>query len=142
MVANWWTQTSYFPTIALPFALLGLGAGLSFLPLTTIAMADVPIADAGLASGILNASQQTSVAIGTAALSTVAADRAKVLGGLGQQHLEALTGGFRLGWAIAAATVGVGALIALLSLHPPRRRLAAVVTVRERELDELEQEAA
>ena len=62
------THTSYFPAIALPFALLGLGAGLSFLPLTTIAMADVPTADAGLASGILNASQQISVAIGTAAL--------------------------------------------------------------------------
>ena len=136
------THTSYFPTIALPFALLGLGAGLSFLPLTTIAMADVPIADAGLASGIVNASQQISVAIGTAALGTVAAERAKVLAGLGQHHLQALTGGFHLGWAVAAGAVGVGALVALLSLGPPRRRLAAVVTVRDRELDELEQEAA
>ncbi|MGZ6586671.1 MAG: DHA2 family efflux MFS transporter permease subunit, partial [Solirubrobacteraceae bacterium] len=81
------THTSYFPMIALPFALLGLGAGLSFLPLTTIAMADVPIADAGLASGILNASQQISAAIGTAALGTVAAERTKVLAGLGQHHL-------------------------------------------------------
>ena len=136
------THTSYLPTIALPFALLGLGAGLSFLPLTTIAMADVPIADAGLASGIVNASQQISVAIGTAALGTIAAERAKVLAGLGQHHLQALTGGFHLGWAVAAGAVGVGALVALLSLHPPRRRLAAVVTVRGRELDELEQEAA
>ena len=73
------THTSYFPTIALPFALLGLGAGLSFLPLTTLAMADVPIADAGLASGILNASQQISVAIGTAALGSLAAERTKAL---------------------------------------------------------------
>ena len=55
--------------IALPFALLGWGAGSPFLPLTTIAMAEVPIAEAGLASGIVNASQQISVAIGTAALS-------------------------------------------------------------------------
>ena len=74
----------------LPFSLLGLGAGLSFLPLTTIAVADVPIADAGLASGILNASQQISVAIGTAALATVAAERTKALAGPGQHHLEAL----------------------------------------------------
>ena len=135
------THTSYFPMIALPFALLGLGAGLSFLPLTTIAMADVPIADAGLASGIVNASQQISVAIGTAALGTVAAERAKALAGMGQHHLQALTGGFHLGWAIAAGAVGVGELVALLSLRPPRRP-AEVVTDRDLEPVEFELEAA
>jgi EmrB/QacA subfamily drug resistance transporter len=135
------THTTYFPTIALPFALLGLGAGLSFLPLTTIAMADVPIADAGLASGILNASQQISVAIGTAALATIAANRTQELAGLGQHHLQALTGGFHLGWAIAAATVGVGALIALLTLRP-QRRPAKVETDHNRERVELKPEAA
>jgi len=135
------THTSYFPTIALPFALLGLGAGLSFLPLTTIAMADVPIADAGLASGILNASQQISIAIGTAALASLAAQHTKALSGQGQDHLQALTGGFHLGWAIGAGAVGMGALIALLSLHP-KQRLPTVVTVHDREALEFEQEAA
>ena len=72
-------------------------------------MAEVPIADAGLASGILNASQQVSVAIGTAAVATIAADRTKALAGLGQRHLQALTGGFHLGWAVAAGAVGIGA---------------------------------
>jgi MFS family permease len=66
-------HASYFPTIFVPFALLGLGAGMSFLPLMTIAMAEVPLADAGLASGIVNASLQISAAIGIAALGTVAA---------------------------------------------------------------------
>jgi len=114
------THTSYFPTIALPFTLLGLGAGLSFLPLTTIAMADVPIADAGLASGILNATQQISVAIGTAALATIAADRTNTLASHGQHHLQALTSGFHLGWTAAAGAVTIGALIALLLLRPPQ----------------------
>jgi EmrB/QacA subfamily drug resistance transporter len=114
------THTSYFPTIALPFTLLGLGAGLSFLPLTTIAMADVPIADAGLASGILNATQQISVAIGTAALATIAADRTNTLASQGQHHLQALTSGFHLGWTAAAGAVTIGALIALLLLRPPK----------------------
>jgi len=135
------THTSYFPAIALPFALLGLGAGLSFLPLTTMAMADVPIADAGLGSGILNASQQISVAIGTAALGSIAAERTKVLAGRGQAHLQALTAGFHLGWAIGAGAVGVGALVALLLLRP-EQRLAAVLTVNDREPVEFEQEAA
>jgi EmrB/QacA subfamily drug resistance transporter len=112
-------HADYFPTIFVPFVLLGLGAGLSFLPLTTIAMANVPLADAGLASGIVNASLQISGAIGIAALATVAAERARVLAGLGQQHLQALTGGFHLAWMLGAAAVGAGALIALLWLRRP-----------------------
>jgi EmrB/QacA subfamily drug resistance transporter len=114
-------QTSYVPAIFAPFALLGVGAGLSFLPLTTIAMADVPLGDAGLASGIVNASLQISAAIGTAALSTVAAARTKVLSGLGQHPLQALTGGFHLAWAIGAGAVAIGALVTLLWLRPPAR---------------------
>ena len=103
----------------MPFVLLGLGAGLSFLPLTTIAMANVPPADAGLASGIVNASLQISGAIGIAALATLAAERAKVLAGRGQEPLQALTGGFHLAWMVGAAAVSAGALIALLWLRRP-----------------------
>jgi MFS family permease len=124
-----------------PFALIGLGAGLAFLPLMTIAMAEVPLADAGLASGIVNASLQISAAIGIAALGTVAAERSKVLTGLGEQHVQALTGGFHLAWAIGAAAVGAGAVIALLTLRPPRRS-EEVAEVREREPAEFELEAA
>ncbi len=114
-------QTSYLPAIFGPFALLGLGAGLAFLPLTTIAMAEVPLGDAGLASGIVNASLQISGAIGTAALSTVAAARTKTLAGIGQHPLQALTGGFHLAWAIGAGAVAVGALVTLVWLRPPAR---------------------
>ena len=48
LLAQLSAHADYFPTIFVPFVLLGLGAGLSFLPLTTIAMANVPPADAGL----------------------------------------------------------------------------------------------
>ena len=71
----------------------------------------------------------------------MAAERTKALAGLGHHHLQALTGGFHLGWAIGAGAVGVGALIALLWLRPERRP-AEVVTVRDREPVELELEAA
>ena len=43
--------TRFFPTLFVAFVLIGLGAGTSFMPLLTIAMADVPARDAGLASG-------------------------------------------------------------------------------------------
>jgi EmrB/QacA subfamily drug resistance transporter len=138
-------QTSYLPEIFVPFVLLGMGAGLSFLPLTTIAMAEVPMSDAGLASGIVNASLQISAAIGTAALGTVAAARTKVLTGLGQHSLQALTGGFHLAWAIAAGAVAVGALITLVWLRPPPRPdevRADVTQVEDHEGVQFELEAA
>ncbi|HLJ03057.1 MAG TPA: MFS transporter [Solirubrobacteraceae bacterium] len=125
-------HTSYFPDVFVPFALLGLGAGLAFLPLTTIAMADVPLADAGLASGIVNASLQISAAIGIAALSTVAAEHSKALARVGQTPADALTGGFHLAWVIGAAAVAAGALVALARLWPTR---PSYETTEEFELD-------
>ena len=133
-------HAAYMPAIFGPFTLLGFGAGLSFLPLTSIAMAEVPIADAGLASGIVNASLQISAAIGIAALGTVAADRTKVLTGLGQQHVQALTGGFHLAWAIGAAAVAVGALVTVVWLRP-RPRPDEVIRLEE-EPAEFQLEAA
>jgi EmrB/QacA subfamily drug resistance transporter len=117
-------DASYFPTVFGPFALLGLGAGLAFLPLMTIAMADVPKADAGLASGIVNASVQISAALGIAALGTIAADRTHVLAGGGEGPANALTGGFHTAWLIGAGSVALGAIVAFAVLRP--RRDAAV----------------
>ena len=134
-------HAAYFPAIFGPFALLGLGAGLSFLPLTVIAMADVPSADAGLASGIVNASLQIAGAIGVAALGTVAAERSKVLAGLGQHHLQALTGGFHLAWAIGAGAVAAGLLVTLVWLRPPARP-DEVIQLEEHEPVEFQLEAA
>jgi EmrB/QacA subfamily drug resistance transporter len=137
-------QTAYFPGIAVPFLLLGLGAGLAFLPLTTIAMADVPLADAGLASGIVNASLQISAAIGIAALGSAAASRSKVLAGGGEAHLQALTSGFHLAWLIGAGAVVVGIVIALALLRPPaaRESEARVEVLEESEPVSIEMEAA
>jgi EmrB/QacA subfamily drug resistance transporter len=120
-------HASYFPAIVVPFTLLGLGAGLAFLPLMTVAMADVPPRDAGLASGIVNSSLQISGALGIAVLATIAADRTKVLDGGGSSTAHALTGGFDLAWLVAAATVAVGALVALAVLRSPGAASARAV---------------
>ena len=63
-------DTAFFPTIFFACFAIGLGIGNAFMPLLTIAMADVPAADAGLGSGITNVSQQISGALGLAVLST------------------------------------------------------------------------
>jgi EmrB/QacA subfamily drug resistance transporter len=115
-------HSPYFPDVLLPFMLLGIGAGTSFLPLMTLAMADVPATDAGLASGIVNASLQISAAIGVAALGTVATDRAEGLvdGGSGLGH--ALTAGYTLAWEIGAVSVAAGIVVALALLRGPGDR--------------------
>jgi EmrB/QacA subfamily drug resistance transporter len=113
-------HASYLPDIFVPFLLLGFGAGTSFLPLMTIAMEDVPVRDAGLASGIVNASLQVSAAIGIAVLGTLAAGRTRTLEHGGSTVVHALTGGYQLAFTIAAASVAVGAVVALTVLRPPR----------------------
>ena len=67
-------ETAFFPTVFFACFAIGLGIGMAFMPLLTLAMADVPAADAGLGSGITNVSQQISGALGLAVLSTVAAN--------------------------------------------------------------------
>src|SRR5436190_20879974 len=48
--------TAYFPTLFGAFAMMGVGGGMSFMPLLHIAMGEVPARDAGLASGLVNVS--------------------------------------------------------------------------------------
>src|SRR5262249_60280362 len=87
-------QASYFPGPFLAFLLIGIGAGTSFMPLLTVAMADVPRQDAGLASGIVNVSVQISGALGVAVLGTIATHRADALSAQGESATTALTSGY------------------------------------------------
>ncbi len=119
-------HASYFPTVFFAYFLLGLGAGSSFMPLLTIAMADVPPRDAGLGSGIVNVSMQVSAALGLAVLSTIATNHTHSLTAHGAPLASALTGGYHLAFTIAAAVVSVGVLVAIVVLRPPRARPAAI----------------
>ena len=63
------------------------------MPLLTIAMADVPPADAGLASGIVNVSLQVAGALGLAVLGTVATSRSHALEAAHHGLASSLIGG-------------------------------------------------
>jgi MFS family permease len=103
---------AHFVTDVLPsFLLIGLGAGTAFVPLLTIAMAEVPKEDAGLGSGIVNVSQQMAAAVGLALLSTLAANRTASLRASGHSVQSALNSGYQLAFVIGAALVALGVVI-------------------------------
>jgi EmrB/QacA subfamily drug resistance transporter len=112
-------HSAYLPDLLMPFVLLGLGAGCAFLPLMTLAMADVPATDAGLASGIVNASLQISAAVGIAALGTIATDRAQQMVSDGSRLGHALTAGYTLAWELGAVSVLAGIAVAVTLLRRP-----------------------
>ncbi len=111
-------HTDYFPRLALGFLLIGLGIGNSFMPMLMIAMADVPQEDAGLASGIVNVSQQVSGALGLAVLSTFATSHSNALIAANHPVQVALLSGYRLAYLLGIASVLIGILVAVVLLRP------------------------
>jgi EmrB/QacA subfamily drug resistance transporter len=132
LLATQGVHASYFPGLLGAFLLLGAGAGLSFLPLLTIGMADAPRRDAGLASGIINVSVQLFGAIGLAALGTVATDHTKALSASGHSLVTALTGGYHLAYVVGAICVAFGILAAVVVLRPPTQTVMQEVEELER----------
>jgi MFS family permease len=114
-------NAGYFPGIFGGYLLFGIGAGMSFMPLMTIMMAEVPMADAGVASGVANVTMQVGAALGLAALGTISADHSQTLVAQGQTVVSALASGYQLGFAIAAACVATALIIVVVALRSPAR---------------------
>ncbi len=109
---------SYLTDVLGPSLLIGGGLGLAFVPLTIGAVTGVSERRYGLASGLINTSQQIGGALGLAVLTAVAGSQT------GHAHsLSALTGGYRMA-LLAGAGITALALIAAAVLTPghPRRR--------------------
>jgi len=110
-----------FATDLLPsMVLIGVGAGLSFPSLMTLAMSGATEQDSGLASGLVNTSQQMGGALGLAVLATLSASRSETLLAQAEPLAQALTDGYQLAFAIAAGLVVAAVALALVLLRPPR----------------------
>ena len=68
---------SYVADLLPGFLMIGVGIGFSFVPISIAALAGIQPAEAGLASGLINTSQQIGGALGIAALSTIATSQTK-----------------------------------------------------------------
>jgi MFS family permease len=97
--------------------LVGLGAGLAFPSLMTLAMSGATASDSGLASGLVNTSVQVGGAIGLAVLATFATERTDALLADGEPAASALNSGYHLAYLIGTGLVLVGIVIAVAVLR-------------------------
>jgi EmrB/QacA subfamily drug resistance transporter len=109
----WATQVTvhgtFWASLAGPFIVVGVGTAFAFIPVSIAALAGVAEHEAGLASGLLNTTQQLGGAIGVAVASTIAATHATTLLHQGAAPAAALTSGFQ--WAFwACGAIGLAAV--------------------------------
>jgi sugar phosphate permease len=86
----------------------------------TLAMSDATKDDSGVASGLVNTTQQVGGALGLAVLATVATSHTKGLLAEGTPQIEAMTSGYRIAFGIAAGLVAVAAVLAVTVLRQPK----------------------
>ena len=110
------THGHFLANLAGPMVIAGAGTAFAFIPISIAALAGVQERQAGLASGLLNTSQQLGGAIGIAIASSVAAAHTTALVHSGEPVPAALTGGFRTAfWVLGAiALLAVPAIFALI----------------------------
>jgi EmrB/QacA subfamily drug resistance transporter len=105
------------------YLLMGVGMAFAFIPVSIAALAGVAPQEAGLASGLINTSQQIGGALGVAIASTVAFTHMRTLLASGHSQAAALTGGFSLAlWVLA----GLGAASVLAAFGLVRSGEAAI----------------
>jgi EmrB/QacA subfamily drug resistance transporter len=115
----WFSQVSagggYLSDVLFPSILVGVGLGFAFVPVTIAAVAGTRPDEAGLASGLINTSQQVGGALGLAILAALANSRtADVITGGEHNHTVALTQGFQLAFLVGAGFALVGAVLSAL----------------------------
>jgi EmrB/QacA subfamily drug resistance transporter len=106
---------SYLGDLLPGFLLIAVGLGFSFVPISIAALAGIQPAEAGLASGLINTSQQIGGALGIAALSTIATSRTSDALAAGSGHASALVDGFH-GAFLAGVIIAALGIVAALTL--------------------------
>jgi EmrB/QacA subfamily drug resistance transporter len=117
--AAYWTDV--FPALLL----LGIGAGLSFPSLMTLAMSGATQSDSGLASGVVNMSLQVGGALGLAVLASLSTSRVNHLLAGGSSRGEAITGGFHLVLVVGAGLLALAFVLGVTLLRSESAERAA-----------------
>jgi EmrB/QacA subfamily drug resistance transporter len=104
---------SYVTDLLPGFLLVGVGLGFSFVPISIAALAGVQRSEMGLASGLINTSQQIGGALGIAALATIANSRTDDALAAGTAQAAALVDGFTAAFLAGLVIAGLGVVAAL-----------------------------
>ncbi len=96
----------------------GIGAGLSFPAMMSLAMSDAAAEDAGIASGLVNTTQQVGGALGLAVLATLSTEKTSALLADGAGRASALVDGYQLAFMIGAGFLAVAIALAATMLEP------------------------
>ncbi|HMU28317.1 MAG TPA: MFS transporter, partial [Solirubrobacterales bacterium] len=114
----WFSQISpdgtYLADVLVPSILAGIGLGLTFVPVTIAAMSGTKREEAGLASGLINTSQQVGGALGLAILSSIANSTTQDSFQTGASQLVALTDGYSQAFVVGACFAIAGAILAAI----------------------------
>jgi MFS family permease len=107
---------SYVADLLPGFLIIAMGMAFAFVSISIAALAGVPAEEAGLASGLINTSQQIGGALGIAVLSAVAIAQTNDAAASGDAVPQALTTGFQAAFWVGAgiAAAGVVASLALI----------------------------
>jgi Na+/melibiose symporter-like transporter len=116
---------SYFVDLFPGFVILGVGLGFAFVPISIAALAGVTGRDAGLASGLINTSQQIGGALGLAILTTVAVTHKNTALKAGKPQADALTSGYSLAFWVAAAIAAASIVTTMLVIKRRDLRIEA-----------------
>ena len=116
---------SYLGDILFPSLVTAVGLGFSFVPMTVAAVAGVEPHEAGLASGLINTSQQVGGALGLAVLATISISRTDDAIAHGAQRAVALTEGFQRAFAVGAGFALLGAILAAVLISGRASRAQA-----------------
>jgi EmrB/QacA subfamily drug resistance transporter len=130
----WFGQVSvgggYVSDVLGPSLLAAIGLGFAFVPVTIAAVAGVEEQEAGLASGLINTTQQVGGALGLAVLATVANSRTEDVlrqGGTAATTPNALTEGFQAAFLTGAGFAVLGIVLGLVLIRGSDSRAHAAL---------------
>ena len=111
-------EATYVTDILPTMVLFGVGAGLSFPAMVSLAMSGATQEDAGLASGLVNTTQQVGGALGLAVLATLSTTRTEGALADGASRAAALVDGYQLAFFVGAGFAAAAIALAVTVLEP------------------------
>jgi EmrB/QacA subfamily drug resistance transporter len=122
-------SSSTYVSIVLPSQIImSVGLGLVFVPLNSVALSNIALRDAGVASAMVNATQQVGGALGVALLNTLYAaaltsyltsNRPGIAGDRAFQ-LDGFLHGYRIAFTVGGAILAFALLVVIVLIDPKR----------------------